>query len=99
MAGEGNPCVLLSPGHARVMARDGWTKPKIKEYLYEKSKRGIEAFPKDLFPGHPRNIRDGIARVCNEPDDILIVVVGGPEPYHIQYVPNFGSTIFATQKF
>jgi hypothetical protein len=99
MSGKGNPCVLLSPGHAKVMAREGWTKSSIKEYLFEKSHRKFEEFPKDLFPGHPRNIRNGCAYVCDQPDDILIVVVGGPEPYHIQYAPNFGVTSLVTQSF
>lgn len=100
MSGAGNPCILLNPGHVKVMVRDGWTKPKIKEYLFEKSKRHIDDFPKHLFmPDMPRNRKGDNVYVCNKPEDIMIVVVGGDDPYHIQYVPNFGSTRLVSQSF
>jgi hypothetical protein len=31
------------------------------------------------------------------PDDLLVVVAGGPEPYHITYCPSFGDTRAVTR--
>ncbi|MBS4214709.1 hypothetical protein [Neobacillus rhizophilus] len=100
LTGHGNPCILLSPGHVRVMVKDGWTKTAVKECLFEKSKRKLADFPKELFqPDMPKNLKGDTAYVCDKPDDIKIVVVGGNDPYHIQYVPNFGATNCVSQSF
>jgi hypothetical protein len=33
--------------------------------------------------------------LCPHADSILIVVAGGPEAYHVTYVPNFGTTLYS----
>ncbi|MDQ0340836.1 hypothetical protein J2S00_003676 [Caldalkalibacillus uzonensis] len=92
--GGGNPVILLPPGHAQLMSKAGWTKSKVKEFLYENSKINIEDIPRDLLEWRRKEIivENGKVPVCQNYEDILIVVVGGPEPYHITIVPNFGDT-------
>ena len=36
--------------------------------------------------------------LCQKAEDILIVVAGGPEAYHITYVPNFGTTVYSMKE-
>ena len=38
-------------------------------------------------------VRDGgLVCPCLNPDDVLVVMDGGPEPYHAVYCGNFGET-------
>ncbi len=63
-------CLLIVPSHAKVLANEGWTKKKIKEYVLENSTspfppvQGGQGTP--LQPTKP------------SPDDLMIVVAGGP---------------------
>jgi hypothetical protein len=63
-------CLLIVPSHAKVLASEGWTKKKIKEYVLENSSlpfppvQGGQGTP--LQPTKP------------SPDDLMIVVAGGP---------------------
>jgi hypothetical protein len=96
--GSGNPCVILPPGHAQKMESAGFDKKKVKEFLFEKSAKDVHLLPKDSFPASQPNIINGKVYVTRKPEDIFIVVAGGPEPYHITYVPNFGDSTYSTQK-
>ena len=96
----GNPLVLLTPGHARLFAEQGFTKQAVKEWLFEHCKIPIDRFPKETSL---INYEEGFAmdgdRVCpcRSADDILVVVAGGPEPYHAAYCGNFGDTTAVTK--
>ena len=35
---------------------------------------------------------------CRSADDIMVVVSGGPEPYHVLYCGNFGDTTAVTKE-
>lgn len=100
LLGGGNPVVLLTPGHARLLAEQGFTKQQVKEWLFEHCKVPIDRFPREtsLINYEEGFVRDG-DRVCpcREPDDILLVVTGGPEPYHAVYCGNFGDTTAVTK--
>jgi hypothetical protein len=63
-------CLLVVPSHAKVLASEGWTKKKIKEYILENSES----------PFHPAQGDRGrpILPVESSIDDLMIVVAGGP---------------------
>lgn len=97
--GTGNPVVIFTPGHARLFAEAGWSKQKIKEWLFEGTKVPLSLLPKEPNQvGHrtPRII-EGCKFICQNPEDITIIVAGSPEPYHITYVPSAGETRMCTQ--
>ena len=100
LLGAGNPLVLLNPGQARLLAEQGFTKQLVREWLFEHAKIPIDRFPSEisLINYEDRFVRDG-DRVCpcRSPDDILVVVTGGPEPYHAIYCGNFGDTTAVTK--
>ena len=100
LLGSGNPLVLLSPGHARLLAEQGFSKQQVKEWLFEHCKIPIDRFPREtsLISYEDRFVRDG-DRVCpcRSPDDIIVLVAGGAEPYHVVYWGNFGDTTAVTK--
>ena len=96
----GNPLVILTPGHAQIFSDGGYTKQMVKEALFELCKVPIDKFPKETSV---ITYEDGFAmdgdRVCpcRSADDLMIVVSGGPEPYHVLYCGNFGDTTAVTK--
>jgi hypothetical protein len=63
-------CIVVVPAHAKVLASEGWTKKKIKEYILEHS-----ASP---FPPAQGGQGTPILPITPSIDDYLIVVAGGP---------------------
>jgi hypothetical protein len=63
-------CIVVVPSHAQVLASEGWTKKKIKEYILEHS--GSPFPPAQGGKGTP------ILPITPSIDDYLIVVAGGP---------------------
>jgi hypothetical protein len=63
-------CLLVVPSHARVLASEGWTKKKIKDYIVQNS-----APP---FPPVQGGEGTPIQPTKLNPDDLMIVVAGGP---------------------
>ncbi len=63
-------CLLIVPSHAKVLASEGWTKKKIKEYILENS-----APP---FPTVQGGQGTPIQPTKLSADDLMIVVAGGP---------------------
>ena len=63
-------CLLVVPPHAKVLASEGWTKKKIKEYILENSESPFRPVQGD--GDRP------ILPVESSIDDLMIVVAGGP---------------------
>lgn len=97
--GHGNPLVVLNPGHARCFAQTEWDKQRLKQELFERTKVPRSYIPNERlfletvwndYPPHQE------CNLCEDVDDINIVVAGGPEAYHICYIPSFGHTALST---
>lgn len=91
--GSGNPIVFINPGHAKLLAEQGFSKRQVQDQLYEHSKIPLSAWPNEISEiQHEgfRHVVDGFATVTRAPADILIAVAGGPEAYHITYCASFG---------
>ena len=100
LLGNGNPLVLLTPGQADLLAQQGYTKQRVKEWLFEHSKVPLDRFPKETSAIRYESgfVMDGaLVCPCRRPEDILVVVAGGPEPYHAVYFGNFGDTQAVTK--
>jgi hypothetical protein len=63
-------CLLIVPPHAKVLAGEGWTKKRIKEYILKNS-----ASP---FPSAQGGRGTPILPVKSSIDDLMIIVAGGP---------------------
>ena len=103
VSGNGNPVVFFSPGHARLLYDQGFkTRRSVQAFLFEHARIPVERFPKrEILPSKPMSIRtviDGKVCAIHEPDDLLVVVAGGPEPYHITYCASIGNSIAPTRR-
>ncbi len=102
LIGRGNPIVLFSPGHARQLFDQGFrTRDAVRDYLFARARIPLDRFPaRDILPGRPLRERaiDGAVPAVQRAEDLLVVVAGGPEPYHITYCPSFGDTRAVTRR-
>ena len=81
--------VTLNPGHAAIIARCGWSKRDVQQYLFEQARNdrsallgldGLVAHP-DWFAGLER------FPVVERPEDFLVVVAGEPGPHSSVALP------------
>jgi hypothetical protein len=92
LRGSGTPLVVMSPGHARILGEHGWDKQRIRNELFERTRIRRSEIPAELQitrPVYADYGPDELCATCRTPSDIHIVVAGGPEPYHIAYIPSF----------
>ena len=90
----GSPLVVITPGHAKIFATHGWDKPRVKRELFERTRIPRSYIP-ETQPSGPVYASfppEQMCEICRTPEDIRIVVAGGPEAYHITYIPSFGTT-------
>jgi len=97
MAGE--PLVVLGPEHAAIIARDGFSKQDVKQWLFENARvpmrlispGNLERFRK-IYPKRFSNLgsKDRVPMV-DSPDELMIVVTGGAGR-HSAIIPTFGGT-------
>jgi hypothetical protein len=100
LRGTGNPVVVFSPGHAKLFAAHGWDKARIRRELFERTLVPLSQLPEEKQLSHPIYNdwdRSRSIRLCGKPEDIAILVAGGPEAYHITYIPSFSTTEMVTQ--
>jgi hypothetical protein len=75
----GNLILVLTPDHAKMLKQEGWNKPKIRQYLYEKIRNEkSKVVGRGIVPVRPPGFDelDSIP-VTRSPEDIEIVVAGG----------------------
>jgi hypothetical protein len=99
---DGAPLFLFGPEHAATIARDGFTKAAVKQYIYEHgrvplgnlSDENIErrlrqwpVFKNEFTEAGPERL----VPVMKSPDNAFIIVLGGAGK-HSAYIPTFGAT-------
>jgi hypothetical protein len=100
LRGSGNPLVVISPGHARVFAQHGWNKAKIKQELFAHTDIPLTQVAAEQQLAHPIYAdwdRSRSIQLCRQAGDIVILVAGGAEAYHVTYIPSFASTDMVIQ--
>lgn len=95
------PCfVVVGPEHAQTMHRDGWTAKAVQEALYERSKVSVDRISREnleSWAGMGRNPERGHYYLGRSPDDINLVVAGGPGKHSV-YISSFGNTAAASAR-
>ncbi|HXG52886.1 MAG TPA: hypothetical protein VNN77_15925 [candidate division Zixibacteria bacterium] len=90
--GGGTPMVALGVEDAEIMARDGITKRRVKEYLWEHASLPFEKIParrkghksdEDLLRESPNVTADGIVHLAARPEDIIVAVLGGKHRHSV----------------
>jgi hypothetical protein len=87
----GQSFLVLAPEHVRILARDGWTKPALREALYARARRTLAELKRaGKTPGPV--VPDDETRFVHRgegPDDIFIVVGGGGAGGHSAFIPSW----------
>ncbi|MBW1695472.1 MAG: hypothetical protein JRH18_02415 [Deltaproteobacteria bacterium] len=94
---SGEPLILLGPEHAAIIARDGFSKKEIKQFLFEKAKVPLTWISEGnlkWFKRHNPNRFSGLSTdaavpIVDSPDEIIVVVAGGMGR-HSAVIPTFG---------
>ncbi len=87
----GQSFLVLAPEHVRILARDGWTKPRLRDTLYARARRSVADLKRaGKVPG-PVGPDDDTRFVHrgDGPQDIFIVVGGGGAGGHSAFVPSW----------
>jgi len=100
----GEPWIVLSPEHAEILHRGGLGKSDVKRRLWEQSKMTANRYAAKDYARvqHTRGPElgaigsDTALPISPRPDDIGIVVAGGPGTHSV-YVPTFGQTRAVTR--
>ena len=86
--------IVLGPEHAQTLHRDGWTIESMQQDIWQRSRIPIDRVSEEnqvSYAEMERPLIDGHYHLTQTPDDILIVVAGGPGK-HSAYIPPFGFT-------
>ncbi len=93
--GRAQNLFLLNPNNARFLAREGWDKASIKQYLYEHAKLPLKVL---MFDKSAKNIvkeYPELALTLKDNPELLLPIVAGPETFHIAVLGGSGqSSIF-----
>lgn len=77
--GSGEPVVVLPPEWVSRLVQAGWTKEAVRQHLWERAQVSLEGLPPGI-----RNrvdaeaIASGVIRVASTPEDLTLLVAGGP---------------------
>ena len=85
--------IVLSPEHANTIARDGWSKKDVRQYLYENIVRQPDepSAPRAGTRASKWTTPDGAIRKFRSPDAIMIVVAGGTAGRFSAVIPGWVS--------
>jgi len=93
---QGEMLLVLGPQHAQAIALEGWSKDDVKRYVFENARKplskvrqgglwDIRYWPKWFAP---QEDDDAMIPVVLKPDDIVVIVAGGPGD-HSAIVPTW----------
>ena len=95
LLGAGWPLLSLGPEHAATIARDGFTKRRVKEFLFEHARfplarLGAEYRAYQIERRGVVDAPDTMVSIVRAPEDLSVIVVGGAGK-HSCWQPTFGS--------
>jgi hypothetical protein len=86
---SGSLLLIISPGHAEILAKHGWDRSELQERLFSDSMIPETDFPYgNCAQGH-WIVNNGRVQVTEAPEDIHIIVAGGTEAIHSVYAPAY----------
>jgi hypothetical protein len=87
----GQSFLVLAPEHVRILARDGWTKPALREALYARARRTLAELKRAGKTPGPVTPEDETRFVHRGEgaEDIFIVVGGGGAGGHSAFIPSW----------
>src|SRR5262249_31551455 len=91
--GQPQYLLVLAGEHMRTIARDGWTKAMIREFVFARTQNSHAHLKRTQRMAGAPEPGDGsrMRPLVESPDDILIVAAGGRAGAFSAYVPGWGS--------
>lgn len=90
--------IAICPEHADILARAGWDRSDLQEYLHERARVPYGVWKQGGMPGvnpMPKYYEaaddDLMLRITDRKEDVHVVVAGGPG-LHSAFIPSFGLT-------
>ncbi len=102
LLGRGWPLLSFGPEHAATVAKEGFTKKQVKEFLFEHAryplaKLGREYQQAQLARHDVKDAPDTMVPIVRAPDDIHVIVAGGAGK-HSSWQPTFGDGTKPTRR-
>jgi hypothetical protein len=102
LLGRGWPLLSLGPEHAATIAAEGYSKPRVKEFLYEHARfplkrLGLEYQRQQIERWGVVDAPDTMVPIVSRPEDISVIVVGGAGK-HSSWQPTFGNGTHWTRR-
>jgi len=98
---RGWPLLSLGPEHAATIARDGFTKRQVKEFLFEHARFPLarlgDEYREHLIQRGAKNAPDTMVPAVRSPDDLTVIVVGGAGK-HSCWQPTFGDQTWPARR-
>jgi hypothetical protein len=91
--GQSTYTVVLAGEHMQTIAKDGWDKKRIRQFLFDNTKNSHAHLKRTgRMSGEPKAGDETAMRPLVEtPDDILVVAAGGRAGAFSAYIPGWGS--------
>jgi hypothetical protein len=104
---DGEILVIFGPEHAATVAKEGYSKKDVKEYIFEHARLPLSAFSREnlerrlrqwpVFEGKFAEAgMDARVPMAKHPEEVVIAVVGGSGK-HSAFVPTFGASRAVTR--
>jgi hypothetical protein len=102
LLGRGWPLLSLGPEHAATIAREGYSKRQVKEFLFEHARfplkrLGLEYQRQQVERWGVVDAPDTMVPIVSQPEDISVIVVGGAGK-HSSWQPTFGNGTHWTRR-
>jgi hypothetical protein len=95
---QGEVCIVIAGEHRRIIARQGWSKSDIRNFLQTQAHRSLADLKRGggivgaVEPGDAEHFIPVVA----EPQDILVVAAGGDEGAMSAVIPSWGPKVAST---
>ncbi len=102
LLGRGGPLLSLGPEHAATIAKEGYTKQQVKEFLFEHARfplkrLGLEYQRQQIERWSVADAPDTMIPIVRRPQDLSVIVVGGAGK-HSCWQPTFGDGTHWTRR-
>ncbi len=102
LLGRGGPLLSLGPEHAATIAKEGYTKRQVKEFLFEHARfplkrLGLEYQRQQIERWSVADGPDTMIPIVRRPEDLSVIVVGGAGK-HSCWQPTFGDGTHWTRR-
>jgi hypothetical protein len=98
----GHPLLSLGPEHAATIARDGYSKRQVKEFVFEHARFPLAKLGEEYQRHHVESRKmpaapDTMLPIVKSPEDLSVIVVGGAGK-HSCWQPTFGNQTKPTRR-